>query len=720
MIHYINKNGTVNAFYSTPSIYVEQKHKANLTWEVRHDDIFPLADNSHNYWSGYFTSRPALKRQVRFATNTLNAARQIEIFGNVSASEITVPTVRPSPPVGKSFTDSLEGTIGVATHHDGMSGTEREDVSDDYEQRIAESMGEAQDGIGVGLAKIIGLGDSEPLAHCNCVEGGSCLNMSECSFTSSNTEFSIVAWNPLGQAVNQTVRVPVVGSLWSVTDSASGAKLPVQAVELDNRTLELPLLYINSFGMKPAQEAAAIKARSNPATHDLVFVLQIPAVGYSTVHVTKQSDRRLTPRSAVSQHHQIIDTVADTAADTVVENSLFKLTFDGTTNLLKTITNKAAGVDVDLSVTWGWYNSSVGGCTDGSADPKCSGQKSGAYIFRPNSSKVFYPGPKVPVQLEVIQGDVVTEVRQTFSDWATHVFKLVEGEAHVEVEWTAGPIPMDTPWIDSVAEGKPNLWGKEVIVKYATSLKTKGKFYTDANGRELVLRRLNARGPSYPELVISEPVAGNYYPVNNMIAIEDTSDDVAFTVLTDVSQGGSSLSDGEIELMVHRRIQDDDSRGVQEPLNETMCGCGDINAAPGSMGFHGHEGDGGCVCAGLTVRGKHWIVFGKTQDVNAYRRQASERLNFPATLTFTKEKIASKAPSASMLTSALPENVKLLTFTNNYADINDGAYLLRFAHLYQVGEHASLAQPVTISLTNLFKDFTIKTAEEVTLGANQV
>merc|ERR1711990_354398 len=130
------------------------------------------------------------------------------------------------------------------------------------------------------------------------------------------------------------------------------------------------------------------------------------------------------------------------------------------------------------------------------------------------------------------------------------------------------------------------------------------------------------------------------------------------TVLSDVSQGGASLADGELELMVHRRVQDDDSRGVQEPLNETMCGCGDINAAPGQMGFHGHEGDGGCVCAGLTMRGKHWLVFGKTQDVNAYRRQASERLNFPATLAFTKEKLAPKTPTASMLTDALPANVK--------------------------------------------------------------
>jgi alpha-mannosidase len=40
----------VNAFYSTPSIYTEAKHAANLTWEARFDDVMPLADNAHHYW----------------------------------------------------------------------------------------------------------------------------------------------------------------------------------------------------------------------------------------------------------------------------------------------------------------------------------------------------------------------------------------------------------------------------------------------------------------------------------------------------------------------------------------------------------------------------------------------------------------------------------------------------------------------------------------------
>ena len=70
--------------------------------------------------------------------------------------------------------------------------------------------------------------------------------------------------------------------------------------------------------------------------------------------------------------------------------------------------------------------------------------------------------------------------------------------------------------------------------------------------------------------------------VNSIIAVDDGSHQLA--VVTDVSVGGSSLRDGEVELMVHRRVLVDDSRGVQEPLNETMCGCNDNNAKPRPRG----------------------------------------------------------------------------------------------------------------------------------------
>jgi hypothetical protein len=58
----------------------------------------------------------------------------------------------------------------VATHHDGMSGTERQDVTDDYEQRISESHFEVEAGVGVALQKLLDLPPTEKLLHCNCNE----------------------------------------------------------------------------------------------------------------------------------------------------------------------------------------------------------------------------------------------------------------------------------------------------------------------------------------------------------------------------------------------------------------------------------------------------------------------------------------------------------------------------------------------------------------------
>eukprot|EP00945_MAST-04E_sp_MAST-4E-sp1_P007088 g7088.t1 len=726
LIHYVNQNGTVNAFYSTPTLYVDQKKKSNMKWEQRYDDIFPLADDAHNYWSGYFTSRPALKRQVRTASNFLNAARQLEVVSGVTAKDVDTPTVRPSPQVGTSWTDSLEGTIGVATHHDGMSGTERQDVADDYAQRISESHGEVEVGVAMSLQKL--MGTDARFDHCNCnSEGGqNCLNITVCSTTTGVDQFSVAAWNPLGQAEsgNQILRIPVTGESWIVKDEATGKTVQAQVSAIDKRTLELPLLYINHFGVKKEDLPKIIDAYSNKATHVLTFAAEMPPMGYKLFSATASTSavaaKLLAPIKAAKTTSRRLSA---RDSPTTVSNGVYEVTVDPSTGLLTKLKNLKSNLETDFEITWGWYNSSDGGCTTGIKTDACSTQKSGAYIFRPNSSTVFFPGPKRTPTVDIVKGPLFTEIYQTFSDWATHVVRLYEGSEYIEVEWTAGPIPIDTPWLpaSSIGDTRFDNWGKEVIVKYKTSVDSKGAFYTDANGREMVKRQYNQRGPSYPPLVVHEPVAGNYYPVNSMISLQDDTEKVQLAVITDVSVGGASLADGELELMVHRRIQGDDNRGVQEPLNETMCGCNDRGAAPGKMGAHGHEGDGGCVCAGLTMRGRHFLVFDTIENTNAVRRQLIEQLNFPPTLAFSTDKVETKSPSFSMLSKAMPENVKLMTITNTYADINDGKILVRLAHLYSIGEHSTLSEPAVINMSEVFANsgLKIKSATAWSLTGNQ-
>jgi hypothetical protein len=106
--------------------------------------------------------------------------------------------------------------------------------------------------------------------------------------------------------------------------------------------------------------------------------------------------------------------------------------------------------------------------------------------------------------------------------------------------------------------------GKEIVLVIQSKIDNKNVFFTDSNGYQWVRRELNKR-PTW-DLVVTDPVAGNYYPIVAGIAIVD--ENKALIVNTDRSVGGSSLRPGQIELMVHRRIFKDDARGVGEPLNE--------------------------------------------------------------------------------------------------------------------------------------------------------
>jgi hypothetical protein len=93
LIHYANLDGRVNAFYSTPMIFTQSLFDSNYSfplkvrscaWAVlsecvstrancplQTDDFFPYADCPHCYWTGYFSSRPALKRFERYSAAKL-------------------------------------------------------------------------------------------------------------------------------------------------------------------------------------------------------------------------------------------------------------------------------------------------------------------------------------------------------------------------------------------------------------------------------------------------------------------------------------------------------------------------------------------------------------------------------------------------------------------------------------------------------------------------
>lgn len=62
-------------FYSTPSCYIKAINEASVNLTIKTDDFFPFASDVHEYWTGYFTSRPSLKKFERLSQNILQVSK---------------------------------------------------------------------------------------------------------------------------------------------------------------------------------------------------------------------------------------------------------------------------------------------------------------------------------------------------------------------------------------------------------------------------------------------------------------------------------------------------------------------------------------------------------------------------------------------------------------------------------------------------------------------
>lgn len=181
------------------------------------------------------------------------------------------------------------------------------------------------------------------------------------------------------------------------------------------------------------------------------------------------------------------------------------------------------------------------------------GRSSGAYIFRPDQGSPIPAFVEFTVEVTTYKGPLFEEIHQPYNKWLTQVIRLYKDEMHVEFDWIVGPIEITET-------------GKEMITRFTTSLRTGDTFYTDSNGREM-LKRIRDYRSDY-EYTNEEPASGNYYPVTSKITLKDEENDLQLSVLNDRAQGGSSLYNGQLELMLHRRCVNDDGFGVGEALQE--------------------------------------------------------------------------------------------------------------------------------------------------------
>lgn len=758
----------INLIYSTPSCYLKNIHKQfHITWPVKLDDFFPYADAHNSYWTGYFTSRPGLKYQIVTGNNFLQAAKQLSVLANPYTNQDAVNEL-----------EHLQETLGILQHHDAVTGTCKQFVSDDYSRMLAYSMKKAHHSLVTSVAKIIEHNNQQRQSNQqqqmspidNFIMKGehifcSSLNASHCQISEKLDRFDkllIHVYNPASHTVQHYVQIPVRDGRYTVRETGgsanqiAGQQIPIPPPVLRLTSIEsrqdygiidpeVSKEFIFAAILPPLSMATYVieKSSTSGGSKPVSSMLTLPSAQQTNLypnHMALQASQRLSNANSINNllrrlvvpepnnnnimRRELLSQNGG-GGEVLFGNSRISGVIDVETGLLSGI-QFADGRRLPFKQNFHYYD----------ADAKYRPEKiSGAYIFNPTDRGSQRVAPRAEV--EIVRGPVVEEVHQVFSPWCSQVIRIYRHSDYIEFHWLVGPIPiqadLNNPNLQSNAGYNPiSDNGREIISLYETDMKTNGTFFTDSNGRETI-RRIRDHRSDY-RLFTSEHTASNYYPITSWIFIRDYDRNLQLSILPDRPQGGSSIHDGQIELMLHRRLLQDDGLGMEEPLNEP-----------------------GIDRRGLIIRGKHYLLIGPIDSVIRSTRQLSKQLHMhpiqwfqapPASMDLgitplssssgsilasggTQQASNGEASTANLaplsnqsmqnrfkfsgLRDYLPKMINLLTLESWDQD----NVLIRLEHIFEINEDADYSRPVQLSLKRMFKNFKITKIREMTLDGVQ-
>lgn len=132
LFNFINKNPQrykLNITYATPTTYLNEIYKKKIPFEENTDDFFPYSDHPGGYWTGYFTSRPALKYFIRSSAKDFHNAKRL----------LSYTVWRGESSLFESFQeeafktlDTMGMKLAELHHHDAITGTAKKKTVFDY------------------------------------------------------------------------------------------------------------------------------------------------------------------------------------------------------------------------------------------------------------------------------------------------------------------------------------------------------------------------------------------------------------------------------------------------------------------------------------------------------------------------------------------------------------------------------------------------------------
>ena len=538
------KDNNITMFYSTPSKYfkaVKQKlSEKNIELPIETSlDFFPYADYPYAYWTGYFTSRPYLKGMAKYLSNL-----------HLTSSTFLLDTALQKRNNQKDIQLlRLQNMVGLLQHHDAITGTAKEKVSNDYIIMGKNASNET-------THKIINvLKENDYLLDINDIN--ICLSNPTIDYGCNNT-FSLHQSD-----INKTI-------IGLVNPGIEGEILITMEFKIEESRYKI---YNKKNDEIPSDFYCLDKTNFNyNYTCFLTFFYEFSKdIILSTFTIEKTNDTN------VNQFLQY-----PTSSLSLMQNqgNIKSLIFHPNNQSFSILIYETTLREYNFNLYHGFYQ---GFNKKNSKDTSIRPRKSnfdGAYIFAPTQLR--------PTKFEINTtnsfyyiGNISTVFMLSFSNDTYMLISVFYSPFIFKVDSIIAPILIfnDNNYILGLNSNIQNNISLNTDITENEN-ETSSEFWTDSNGLQMKRRIINHRNYKY---IPNEPVAHNFYPVTTAISLRErnkkeyfsdpyeylTQNDKQLTIFTDRPQSGSSLLQGEIMLIILRSSLSDDQRGVGEPLYET-------------------------------------------------------------------------------------------------------------------------------------------------------
>ncbi|XP_001504635.1 alpha-mannosidase 2 [Equus przewalskii] len=508
--------GTLSDYFDAVDKEDATRQNSQSMFPVLSGDFFTYADRDDHYWSGYFTSRPFYKRMDRILESYLRAAEILYYFALQQAQKYKISKFLSSS-YYMALTEARRN-LGLFQHHDAITGTAKDWVVVDYGTRLFHSF--------INLRKIIGnsallliLKDKYSYDSTDTVLEMDLTQKSQSSLPrksviklSAEPRY-LVIYNPSEQDRKSMVSI-CVSSPTVLLSSASGKPVEIQ--------------------MSAVWDTADNISKT---AYEISFLAQMPPLGLKvyTISESRSSHSHLAEYALYNGNIEDkgifkMENIKSTEEDITLENSFIKLQF-GQSGLMEKMINKEDGRHHKVQVQFSWYGTSS------------KRDKSGAYLFLPDGEAKPYAYTTLP-RVRVQRGRFYSDVT-CFFEHVTHRVRLynIQGIEGQSVE------------VSNIVDIR-RVYNREIAMRISSSIDSQNRFYTDLNGYQIQPRRTMSK----------LPLQANVYPMTTMAYIQDAK--YRLTLLSAQSLGVSSLESGQIEVIMDRRLMQDDNRGLDQGVHD--------------------------------------------------------------------------------------------------------------------------------------------------------